>query len=411
MPLRAVILGIDGVFFDTRDGGRQAPEPIRSEIRRLFDSLRDIGVAIIVLSNRSFQVQDADGNTRPMRDHLKDVYGDLQLYETRAMGLPPKGSKKLMPRVLGELGLSSDETIYVGTTKWDLRTAVNAHLLFANAAWLQEDTPYGFVFRSPAAVRAFVDVVATRTHPWFYAIDNPVMFRSLAPFSTYRPDYELYSRAARRAAKVGSDEQDFFLQSLAWSIYVTKLRFNYVACVPGHKRGFGNHVMDDALRVIAQIGGGKYLPDLIVRHTDAPKSQTVRQQQGEPSPLAQLNTICLTQLPMKTRETRYKHPVRIRGNRVLVVDDFCTAGYSLEACRAYLERAGAEVLAVSWLKTINVPYHVVKVMRDFDPYQQATFDINDIKTRQLPYSAHIADPAAPLELLRTFRRYRRLRAN
>ncbi len=87
-----------------------------------------------------------------------------------------------------------------------------------------------------------------------------------------------------------------------------------------------------------------YIPDLIVRHTKAPQSRALRRAGKAPSPLFQLNTIRLTKKPQG-----YKTPVKLKGKRVLVVDDLLATGGTVEACCRLLENTGAQVVGCAFL--------------------------------------------------------------
>ena len=71
------------------------------------------------------------------------------------------------------------------------------------------------------------------------------------------------------------------------------------------------------------------------------------------------------------------------------------------------EQAGAKVLLVSWLKTINTGYHVLQVNKNFDPYEPQTFGAADVKITSLPYSSYIVDKVAPTELSTALQLYRK----
>ncbi|MFM5035102.1 phosphoribosyltransferase [Aeromonas media] len=128
---------------------------------------------------------------------------------------------------------------------------------------------------------------------------------------------------------------------------------DFVASYPGHEAGYDNDKMKDDLMTFAKCFRKGYLHNLIERHTTAQKSQTARNKGIAIDHHNQINTITLTRLPIKNYSQQYTNPPLRRGKTVLLVDDICTKGYSLDAARKYIERTGARTIMVSWLKTIN----------------------------------------------------------
>jgi hypothetical protein len=178
--------------------------------------------------------------------------------------------------------------------------------------------------------------------------------------------------------------------------------------MPGHKQGYGNPAMDDVLDTLGKCFRKAYLPDLIARHTDAPSNRQERIAGRKPSPLTQLNTLCLTRCPLKgsANAERYSPSWKIQGKTVLVLDDFCTEGYTLGAARVFLLQAGAKVIEVSWLKTINSTYEWLQSGKNFDPYVPQYFDRKDIHSNPFSYQQYISDPAASTELREAYNLYR-----
>lgn len=77
----------------------------------------------------------------------------------------------------------------------------------------------------------------------------------------------------------------------------------------------------------------------------------------------------------------------------------------------HLQRAGADALLVTWLKTVNSNYTVLSVNRSFDPHAPNTFTEAEIRKKELPYRAHVADSDALTELQAALDRYRESRRN
>jgi len=415
VALRAVIFGLEGILIKGGEGdpktglASERRGSIVKGIRELFDFLRMNDIRPIVLSNRDWQIVNRETGARTTIDkRLETLYGTHTLYVAQRGDVPFKPSRESISRVLELQNLSASEVVFVGMSERDFRTALQSKILFMNATWDRQETSYGFVFDSPQAIKRFIELFGLKAHHWFYQIDSPIRYRSLAPFSTYKEDYRVYSEAARNAAKIGTPERRFFLYSLVASLYFTDLikDIGYIACVPGHEKGYGNAQMDDVLRIVGQTFGARYLPDLVVRHTDAPSQREERNSGRVPIPVTQMNSLRLNKFPLKIGKERYKNPIPLKGNKVLIFDDFTTNGFSFEATRLCLAQAGADALLVSWLKTINRDYTVLRVTRDFDPFEKNVFSEAEIKERALTYRTYVVDSDAPTELAESLKRFR-----
>src|SRR3546814_2004653 len=157
-------------------------------------------------------------------------------------------------------------------------------------------------------------------------------------------------------------DANFWGRLLAARIYFSGLvdEIDYITAYPGHSPTSNETVISEALNSLGQSLRKSYLPDLILRHTKAVKSQTARASGGSVGLDNQLNTIRLNPAPVRGVGGKpYKSPPARGGKRILVVDDICTEGNSFEAARAYLRAAGAQAVCVSWLKTINTDYRAV----------------------------------------------------
>jgi hypothetical protein len=306
------------------------------------------------------------------------------------------------------MGWQPTETVYIGSSESDMRTAVNGNLLFLRATWWANNTDYGFEFDRPKDIARFIDVFCLREHFWCHEIhDGNFQFYALAPFSTMKPEYTLYSEDARAAAKHGLGHPDFWIGALVSSLYFSGIHseINHIAVYPGHQSGFGNLIMNDAISIFGKCFRANYIPDLIVRHTTALKSQHARNQGVQISHLNQLNTIHLNKYPHKNATTRYKTSPLKAGKTILLLDDICTRGYSLEASRAYIERTGAKVIMASWLKTINTNIEQLGNIGPFDPYIPNTFAAPPVAKLHY-YHSNIVDHLAPAELSTTFASYK-----
>jgi hypothetical protein len=293
-----------------------------------------------------------------------------------------------------------------------MKTARNGGVLFLNAIWHGEATPYGYQFDSPKDVARFVDCLCLGLNNWFWALQHGnLRVYALAPFTTLSPalsEARAYSESAKATAKQGAGDATFWGRLLAARVYFSGLvdEINYITAYPGHSPHSRQTVIADALTILAQSLHHQFLPDLIVRHAKAQKSQSARATGRTVDIQNQLSTIHLNRFPKKGLDgTPYKNNPVSKGKTVLLVDDICTQGNSFEAGRAFVEKTGAEVICLSWLKTINRDYNAVAgTVPLVDPYVPYT-GTGEIPLIAYPYAGAIVDPSATTDLSQIHKSY------
>ncbi|VVP61559.1 hypothetical protein PS874_06287 [Pseudomonas fluorescens] len=399
--LKGVILSIEDVLLQQG----KTDKDVFAEVNKLIKYFKDSKIQFVVFTNREWTV---NGKT-PLEEALKEIWGEFPyLCRAKDPRIPPKPRAEATAYVLRLMEWESTEVVYIGASDSDMQTAVNGGLLFLRATWYANKTEYGFEFATPKDIARFIDTFCFRDHLWCHEIhDGNFEYYALAPFSTMKPEYTLYSEDARAAAKHGLGHPDFWIGAIVSSLYFSGIhkRINYITVYPGHKAGSGNDVMNDAMAIFGKCFRKNYLPDLIIRHTTAQKSQTARNSGIALDHLNQLNTIVLNRAPLRTPTERYKSPPIGKGKVVLLIDDICTRGYSLESARTFIEKAGASVIMVSWLKTINTDIEELAPCEKFDPYKATAFkDARVQKTHS--YRGNIVDYLAPEELTEIFQSYK-----
>jgi len=365
------------------------------EIIKLLKFLLHKGLQPVVLANRP----------TPMEELLKRAVGEFPWFIAVRDRTPPKPKPEAMQYVLSKMCWDSTEAVYIGSKHNDMLTALHQKVLFLNATWYRTDTDYGIQFKSPKDVGRFIDIFCLRNSLWHYRIcDGDFEYYSLGPFSTYKPEFAVYSQDAKKSAKFGAGHTDFWTKYLWSTIYFSELhkRINFVAPYPGHNSSnisTASNVIEEPMLAFTKCFRIEYLRDLIIRHTTSKKSQTARQNQERIDHFNQLNTIYLNPNPLKgSGKDRYKSSP-LENKTVLVVDDFSTQGYSLEAARIYLKQAKANIICLSWLKTINTNYErsINLQPNQFNPYKPNIFS-SDIETSSYPYRDYILDQYAPEEI-------------
>ena len=184
---------------------------------------------------------------------------------------------------------------------------------------------------------------------------------------------------------------------------------NYLTRYPGHRPNAPKALWGNALKIVGGALRAQYLDDLIVRHTPATKSQWARQTGVAISHANQLDTICLRRNPMRPgpQGNRYKAPPLRAGKSVLIVDDICTQGFSLEAARAFIQKTGSSVICLASLKTPGGNDY--EMIHELDPEianPYSPFKTGTVRTRTFGYNYGIRNANAPDEVAAAFDRYR-----
>lgn len=399
--LKGVILSVEDILVPS---GKVNPETF-SDVSKLIEYLKQKGIEFVVWTNRKWTY----GEKRiPLEQELFKHWGEFPYFcREDNYAIPPKPRAEATQYILNQMNWEKNETVYIGASESDMQTAVNGGLLFLKGTWWANKTGYGFEFSSPKDIACFIDTLCLRDHLWCHQIrEDSFEFYALAPFSTMKPEHTLYSTDARAAAKNGTGNPDFWIGALTTSLYFSGIheRLSYIAVYPGHQAGSGNLVMDKPMSIFGKCFRVNYIPDLIIRHTTALKSQNARNAGQAISHINQLNSIHLNPTPSKTSTSKYVRSPLTRGKTVLLVDDICTNGYSLESARTFIEQTGANVIMVSWLKTINTDIHQLNEFNKFDPYMANKFLAAPVR-RLHTYRDNIVDHEAPVELTLAFSSY------
>jgi hypothetical protein len=197
--------------------------------------------------------------------------------------------------------------------------------------------------------------------------------------------------------------RDFWTKYLVSTLYLAGIHQVpdlLVAPYPGHKQGYDNPVIRDALLTFAQCFRRTYCPDLIVRHTTATKSQEARRRGESLDHRNQLNTIHITKKPRKGGGGPYKAPPFKKPRSVLVVDDFTTEGYGLDSARAYLRNIPTvkDVILVSLGRFPNRDLHeLYPLPKILDPFGPNVFP-KPLGERIHAYSSGVVSPRATREI-------------
>lgn len=357
MTVKAAILDLDGTLLDELTGA-----PVEG-VEEMMEELRRLGIKMAVASNRP-------GAARKLRGAGLDA--DLLL--TQAAVGAKKGSPRWVYKACEEFSVDSNQVLALGDSDNDMRTAVNARVVYFNAAWSAPKYRYGVPVRAPWVFPVMVREFFMKEIDWFWTVSDrdglgrPVTARAVldsrgAGIRVFQNDLIGFLKD-KRNPKVGRFTlQGFVMLHLLGSIYGSGLyrEADTWTTYPGSKGGT-NAVLGRLLFHASRLFREQYVGDLFLRHTPAVDSGEARSRnEGHLVDFAnQSNTVHLNQ---ERRD-------RIEGKTVLVVDDFETQGYSMECARNLLMRAGAaDVLCVSVSK-YQKPRRVVAPADGYswDPY-------------------------------------------
>jgi hypothetical protein len=382
-----------------------------TETIKLLRFLKRCDVEPVFISNHDWTMSSA-GAQKPFRSVLEEQLGPVSYYIGGRGSMPYKPRADATGHILADKGWTKRETLYVGNTKDDMKTAANGGLMFVNAMWHGVATTYGFQFDSPLDVARFIDCLYLGLKDWFWALERPpVRVYSMAPYSTISARYaqaHAYSASAKATSKQGAGDANFWGRLLAARVYFSGLadEINYITAYPGHAPTSKPTVIADALNILGQCLRKSYRPDLFIRHAMAVKSQTARSRGGSVDVENQLRTIMLNRAPTRgVGGDAYKSMPLKPGKTVLLVDDICTQGHSFEAGRSFIGATGAETICLSWLKTINTDYNMIDpTLRITDPYVPQV-KTNPIRTIVHRFDHSIRSTAAPTHLADLHQRY------
>ncbi|HZN98088.1 MAG TPA: HAD-IA family hydrolase [Gemmatimonadales bacterium] len=301
-----------------------------------------------------------------------------------------KPSPKFCNLAAQQLGLKNNQLVYVGDDdRNDAIAAIAARVLYFNARWAHPAAPpYGFDLAAPASVPAFLRLFLRRQPRWHLQLDekdgdgNPVSTKAL--LSARREWNAEITNAIKGVLKRGGQNRigpvrvdDLLLFHLLTTIYLGGLHedVDWWTVYPSSTAGKVNDILVRFSDQYSKLFRDRFLPDLLVRHTNAETSHKVRAQGRDPGFINQANTLHLNPA----------HRGNIRKKHVLVLDDFTTDGYSLEAARLLLLRGGAR--AVTGIG-IGAHYSSLKIQTPapglmWDPWSARQFDAKDFRSRRV----------------------------
>lgn len=355
------------------DGTIGYPTP-SAESRDLFALLPDLGIQLAVASN---------GSKMAVQNHFKHVGLEPPgIIVTRAEIGKSKPSPEFVQRIRDLAGVELREIAYVGDDDMtDILCAINAHVLpFAghySVAPTAREMQYGIPVLQPKALGDYLSTFGRQDEPyfgWHFISDDtngrPVDARALIY------DHGWFTDTLKRVLKEHQDERigsnnvsvsTLLLHYLVSQCYMSGLvtEIDWVGVYPGHLTNSTSPELEAFSDVVRHTFNKSYKPNLLVRHTDAPES---KRQGSARNIIDQLNTI----------HVNPDYRDKIQGKRILILDDFTTAGFSFETARQMLLRAGAQKITCLAIGKYRATQTVSSIKRAWDPFAPVTFRPSDV---------------------------------
>jgi Phosphoribosyl transferase domain len=359
VTVKVAILDLDGTLLQKHTTVAQ-PGAVA-----MIRSLREAGLRVAVASNSQGFTQVSQRLTEAGVPH--DWVID------RTMAGKAKGSGAWVDRVCDHFGTSPRELVWLGDSDLDMRSAVQRRVVYFHARWGDEPHKYGIRVDQPEHFAFIVLECFAKSHPWWWLLntqDNhgrPVSVWALVDGNGAGSNALKQLLLATFKDDVGPQLGPFAFRELAtWhllgSLYDAGVpdRVDVWTGYPGH-RGSLNESLVPFGRLAALEFRDSYLRDIFVRHHPAEHSRHARTSRQDRGLENQLETIHLNP----------SHRERIVGKRVIVVDDFITAGNSMECARNLLLAGGAAEVTIVGIGKYGTRYMVATPeSRDaFDAYQ------------------------------------------
>lgn len=351
------------------------PSP-SDDIRNLLRSLDEHGIKLAVASNAPRAVVESrfDSASLPVPS----------LIVTSADIGVKKPSPKFIDEIARQSGAGREQIVYLGDDeKTDIFCAINAGVLPIAASYSNPNLRYGIPVFHPRALQRYLETFAQQEGDYFawkassvcHDTGRPIDVRTLIfDHSPINLDLRSVLKHGSRVS-IGSYDADLgqiIFQYLVSSCYQSGLmqRIDCVTVYPGHEAGSHSPILDEFSSILGTLFHRNYIEDLILRHTTAPKSQY---QGANRSIINQLNTIHINP----------KYRRRIQDKRILVLDDYTTAGFSLETARQMLVRGGASDVTCLAIAKFRSYHSATRIGRDFNPYEPVQMPEEDVQVLRL----------------------------
>lgn len=367
------------VIFDG-DGTLEFPNPSPAT-RDLLSSMRSSGIKIGIATNQSSEQQ------------VRQKFRTAALPEPDCVATPREiGRRKPAPDFVRHLqkaaGVQLNEIVYLGDDDMtDALCAINANVLPARATYSSaaNGMRYGLPFSSPQSFHKYLNTFGSQNEPYFgwvynneaQKIDSRALICDQGEIKTEIRDV-LKNNANVPIGPSKTPLATLLIYYLVSQCFLsgTFQGVDWITVFPGHLCGSkGSTVLHQNMPLVASLFRDRFIEDLLVRHQNAPKSQY----QGDNRNIYdQFRTLHVNEL----------YRTRLNGKRVLILDDFATAGFSLETARQMLLKAGASSVITLAIAKFRIATAISRIQDHWNPYSPFVLPSDVISTSQVYGTVH-----------------------
>lgn len=398
--LKLVLISPSGTLVDEN---HKLKSKLVSELCNLISNLDKVGVKVAIWSNKDWLIS----NKSDFSEYLTSKSGvQVDFIKAGSGNFPARSRNGSIDPILKKYNIERSEAILVGNGDEDLRAGVNNGLLLLRPSWYKNESEYGFLVKSINELERFCVLFGLRKHPIFWSLKKSGLdIYAMGPYSTRVAEYAGFGTSAVQSAKHDFGLVNFWHMLIVSTLYFSNLiaDVDYITTYPSHSGVYRKKAIDESMAVLGKCFNKTFYPDLFIRHTKALKSAGAAKE--DKTFINQINTIKINRLPTIYGERVRKSPIPLKGKVILIVDDICTYGRSLETARLFIEAAGGKAILFSWLKTINSEYKEVTTAPVIAPYKDNDL-IDEPKSKDHYYGSGIVDYQAADEISSLMEKYK-----
>jgi hypothetical protein len=280
------------------------------------------------------------------------------------------------------------QIIYIGDDDaTDAFCSINARVLPFAAHYSNSGRAmnYGLPVPQPIAFHQYVRTFGMQNSPYFgWSYDGicsdtstPIQVRVLFGDHSEMGITPSLKKLLKQQGAVKVGPYNIDLATLVFHYLVSQSYFSgithavdWITIYPGHEIGSTNPLLAAFSTYLTKSFRNRFIPDLLVRHRDAPESKSVPG--NERKIIDQFRTIVVNDA--------YRSKIAHGGGKtVLVLDDFTTSGSSLEVARRMLLQAGAKQVIGIAVAKYRQTHTFTRITRRWNPYEPCTLSADDIQ--------------------------------